>query len=228
MSLFKRGFKALEQEEKRQKDSKGSSSSIFRFFIKEGEAEITFLTEEPINFYEHTVKGFKNGKETYNNIPCKGEGCDYCLQGERASFKSAWLIVDHRPYSYTNQEGQTISGEATVKLLVYGTKTAGVVQRKAQRYGLANKKYLVERIGAGTSTQYTLDNLGESDFNIEEVVEILPKQYKEMFDGSEESLYTIIETEIMKALGETNNSFDSSLSSGDDEDEPKRIGLKRL
>lgn len=228
MSLFKRGYQEIEKEEKRREESKKNSGGIFRFFLKEGEAEISFLTEEPINFYEHSIQTYKNGKQVYDNVPCPGSDCPHCANGSRPTFKSAWLIIDHRPYTYTNKEGKEVTKEDTIKLYVVGTKVAGLLQRKSKRYGLVDYKYLIERIGKDTSTTYSLDNLEKSTITTKEILELLPEQYKEEYDGDMEVLYAIIEKEIAKLLptGDEEEeeevskaSYNKNLVSVDDEEE---------
>ena len=136
-NLFKRGFKALEEEKKRQSEYQKNKSGIYRMYLKEGEANIVFLTEEPVNFYEHNVRNTRNGKEYFDNVTCLGDDCHLCNTGDRPSFKSAWLILDLRPYEYEDKKtGQRKTLEKQLKLYVVGTKTAGVLQRKSQRYGL--------------------------------------------------------------------------------------------
>lgn len=231
MSLFKRGYQEIEKEEKRREESKKNGGGIFKFFLKEGEAEISFLTEEPINFYEHNLQTYKNGKQVYESVPCSGSTCPHCANGSRPTFKSAWLIIDHRPYTYTNKEGKEITRENTIKLYVVGTKVAGLLQRKSKRYGLVDYKYLIERIGNGTSTTYSLDNLEKSDLTEKEIRDLLPEQYKEMYDGDMEVLYTIIEKELEKLMPKEGEdleddeepSYNKNMVSVDDEDEEEPV-----
>ena len=103
-NLFKRGFKALEEEKKRQSEYQKNKSGIYRMYLKEGEANIVFLTEEPVNFYEHNVRNTRNGKEYFDSVTCLGDDCHLCNTGDRPSFKSAWLILDLRPYEYEDKK----------------------------------------------------------------------------------------------------------------------------
>lgn len=239
MAIFaKRGFNAVDKEIERQEQAKKESSNkIFRFFLLDNKdsAEISFLTEEPINYYEHSVKGYKNGKETYDNVPCIGADCPHCANGLRASFKSAWLIVDHRERTYTDKEGKQQTVKDSVRLYVVGTKTAGMIQRKAQRYGLTNWRYLIERVGSGTSTTYIIENEDKVTLTPQEIESLLPEFLKEQYDGTMESLYTIIEKEIER-LAPTGNEvmedddFEEDLVSSDEEEEvkaPKKILPKK-
>lgn len=237
-NLFKRGFKALEEEKKRQSEYQHNKSAIYRMYLKEGEANIVFLTEEPVNFYEHNVRNTRNGKEYFDNVTCLGDDCHLCNTGDRPSFKSAWLILDLRPYEYEDKKtGKRKTLEKQLKLYVVGTKTAGVLQRKSQRYGLLNTEYILERIGKKTDTTYTLDKEGKYDVDESEINEMLPECYQEMYDGSPESLMDIIESEIIKNApngGESSDDEDDeneAIIGVDDEEEdekPKKTGKKKF
>ena len=237
-SLFKRGFKALEEEKKRQSEYQKNKSGIYRMYLKEGEANIVFLTEEPVNFYEHNVRNTRNGKEYFDSVTCLGDDCHLCNTGDRPSFKSAWLILDLRLYEYEDKKtGQRKTLEKQLKLYVVGTKTAGVLQRKSQRYGLLNTEYILERIGKKTDTTYTLDKEGKYDIDESEISEMLPEYYQEMYDGSPESLMDIIESEIIKNApngGESSDDEDDeneAIIGVDDEEEdekPKKTGKKKF
>ena len=240
MAIFaNRGFKAVDKEIERQEtEKKNSGSKLFRFFLANNKdsATVTFLTEEPINYYEHSIQVYRGGKNTYDNVPCIGSECPHCANGERASFKSAWLIVDHRERSYKDKEGKEHTVSEDVRLYVVGTKTAGMIQRKAQRYGLTNYQYLIERVGSGTSTTYLIENEDEIELTPQEIEEILPEFLKEQYDGTMESLYKIIENEITKLAPskEEVEEYDEDLVSSDEDEEeeavevPKRVLKKTL
>lgn len=233
-SMFKRGFKAVNEEKQRQEEQKSRGNGLFRFYLKKDkdEADITFLTEQPVNFYEHTIKKFANGKEIYDSIPCKGEGCKHCADGDRPSFKSAWLIIDHREVSYTDKEGNKKTSNDNLRLLVYGTKVASQLDRKSERYGLMGRLYTVVRLGTGTSTTYTFEHGDKYTLTQQEIESVMPDYIKQQYDGTTDSLYCIIESEIEKLLGddldkedEVNTpSMDETLVSSEDET-PVRRGL---
>lgn len=195
--MFNRGFKAVNEEKERQESQK-NSGGLFRFFLSKDkeEADITFLTEQPVNYYEHSLKTFINGKERYQNIPCIGEGCKHCEEGNRPSFKSAWLIVDHREVTFKDSKGETKTLQDQVRLLVYGTKVASQLDRKSERYGLTGRMYTVVRLGTGTSTSYTFEHGDKYTMTQQEIESLLPDFLKGMYDGSQESLYKIIENQI--------------------------------
>lgn len=221
-SLFRRGYDALKEEEKRREEYNKNKAGIYRLFVKEGDAPIVFLTEEPVNFYEHTVKNTRNGKEYFDNFMCTGKDCPLCEEGDRPSFKSAWLVIDLRPYEY-EKNGKTETIDRQLKLYVAGTKTAGLIQKKSQRYGLLHKEFILDRIGKGQSTTYSLDKEGRYDIDEDEINDLLPEVYQDMYDGSVDSLMDIIEAELSKSIKdkEDDDEDDNDAIIGVDDDEPK-------
>lgn len=209
MGLFKsRGFKDVNEEMERQEERK--KGGLFRFFLSKSkdEAEVTFLTEQPINYYEHNLKTVVNGKDRYEQIPCIGEGCKHCANGERPSFKSAWLIVDHREYTY-EKDGKEVTAKDQVRLLIYGVKQASQLDRKSERYGLVGRDYTVVRLGTGTSTTYTWEHGDKNPLTEAEIRNYLPDGIADMYDGTMESLYKIVENQI-EAMAGLNNSSSSN------------------
>lgn len=203
--MFNRGFNAVNEEKQRQEEQKSRGAGIFRFFLSKDkeEAPITFLTEQPVNYYEHTLKKFVNGKERYESVPCVGEGCKHCADGDRPSFKSAWLIIDHREVKYTDKDNKTKVLQDQVRLLIYGTKIASQLDRKSDRYGLTGREYTVVRLGTGTSTSYVFEHGDKYELTTAQIKEVLPDSIKESYDGSMESLYSIIEAQLLALAGET-------------------------
>lgn len=228
MSIFKRGYSEVAKEEKRREEAKKQMGGLFRFFLSEGEALVTFLTEEPVNFYEHTLKRKRNGKDVYDNVPCSGADCPHCADGDRPTFKSAWLIIDHRPYEYEDKDTKKKKvKEATIKMYIVGTKVAGVLQRKSNRYGLTKYQYTIERIGKDTSTTYSLENEGKNRIKEKEIRNLLSDELNEIYDGTEESLYDVLEHEISRLIpkqieddeDEDDYDYDKNMVSYDDEDD---------
>ena len=110
MGMFKKGYEANREEKKRQdKMAENRGKRLFRFFLSgDGdEADLIFLTEEPVNFHEHTLKGSRNGKDSYDNYTCtQDDDCELCNDGDRAQFKGAFLVWDSRPFEYKDKNGK--------------------------------------------------------------------------------------------------------------------------
>lgn len=220
MGMFSIGYDAVTKEKERQEVERSKRNGLLRFFLKKDkdEADVHFLNEKPVNFYEHTLKKLVNGKEVFENVPCIGseDGCKHCEDGDRPSFKSAWLIVDHREVEFTDKTGKKQTSSDNLRLLVYGTKVSSQLDRKSERYGLVSRLYTIVRLGTGTSTTYTFEHGDRSPLTKNEIDDILPDSVKSIYDGSEESVHEIIKTQIMQLIGESKDES-SSKSEVDEE-----------
>lgn len=245
--MFKRGFKAVDEEKERQeKNKQNRGKALWKFYLAKDkdEADLTFLTSEPINFYSHNIKSYVNGKERFDEIPCVGENCKYCKQGEKTTFKSAWLVVDHREFKYKDKDGKEQTGSDQVRLFIYGTKIASQLDRIAKKYGLENRVLTMIRMGTGTSTTYTFERGDKNVLSPKEIEELLPEALRKEYEGTEESLYDILENQILMLAGEEpeddedeDDDVDETIvpldDDDDDEDEeeeerPKKSKVKKL
>lgn len=202
MSLFRKGYNAVREENQRQEENREKMGKLlWRFFLsKDGEeATVRFLTEEPINFYEHTVKTMRGGKEKYDNQICTqdlGE-CALCDSGDRPSFKGAYLIYDKRPYEFTDKNGKKQKGKGQLRLYVQGARVLSQLDRLSERYGLTDRDYTISRAGSGTSTTYMFDRSDDvSKLTEAEITNMLPEKLREMYDGTMESLYGIVQNQL--------------------------------
>lgn len=229
-SMFKRGYEAAREEKKRQDENREKmGKSLWRFFLaKDGdEAEVRFLTEEPINFYEHTVKRTVGGKERYDNIICTQDDCSYCANGDRPSFKGAYLVWDEREFETKDKNGKKQKNKGSLKMYVQGTKVLSQLDRLSQRYGLTNRTYTISREGSGTSTTYLIDRGDEVEkLSKKEIENMLPEKLREDYDGTAESLYTILQNQLeMLVQDESTGGFSSE---DEDEDEDDEDSTKNL
>ena len=218
MGLFKQGYQAAREEAQRQEEVRANSGKrLWRFFLpKDGdEATVRFLTEEPINFQEHTIKTTRNGKDSYDTHICTKEmgHCPYCDNGDRPSFKGAFLIIDKRPYEYTDKNGKKKTAKGQVRLYVSGARIISQLDRLSSRYGLTKRDYIITRSGSGTSTTYMFDRSDDIDrLTPEEIKNFLPEKLREDYDGTEESLYKILQDQLEMDI-------DSSVSNDDEEED---------
>lgn len=197
---FKRGYSAVNDEVKRQEENREKmGKTLWRFFLAKDkdEADVRFLTEEPITFYEHTVQNTVNGKTRYDNVICIGEDCPLCENGDRPSFKGAFLMYDKRPYEYTDKDGKKQTGKGQLRLYVAGTKVLSQLERLSERYGLTDRDYTITRAGSGTSTTYMFDRSDNVNKLTEaEIKNMLTDKLKEKYNGTSDSLYSIVEEQI--------------------------------
>lgn len=219
--MFSQGYSAVREEKKRQDDFQESmGKQLWRFFLKEDgdEAEVLFLTEEPITFREHTIKTSKG----YDNKICTGDTCEYCEDGDRPSFKSAFLIWDKRPYTKIDDKGKKKKVEGQLRLYVAGTKISSQLDRLSSKYGLTANSWTIAKTGEGKQTSYSIERGEPIELDEDEILKMFPEKLAELYDGSEESLYDIVKTQL-KMLIEEDTKSTSSKKRGkrtdDDEDE---------
>ena len=209
-NLFNRGYdKANKEIDKIEQERKKREGRLWRLFLKRDgdEVDIRFLTEEPISFYEHTVK--KGNK--FENIICTGEDCPLC-EDDNPSFKGAYLVWDYTEYTDRNKKKH----KGQLRLYVGGSRIVTQLERLSEKYGLTNRDWTVIRNGDGTATTYTFDRGDEYKLNRKEIENMLPDNYKEIYDGTAESLYTIVEKALQAEL--PSNSKKRSDDDYDDED----------
>ena len=225
MGMFKKGYTAVREEKQRQDENREKAGkNLWRFFLSNDgdEADVRFLTEEPVTFYEHTVKGMRNGKEVYDTIVCSGDSnCSLCASGDKPTFKGAFLIWDMRPYEYTDKDGKKQKGKGQLRLYVQGARVLSQLDRISSKYGLTNRTITIVRLGKGTSTTYTIEK-GDEEGKLSqaEIKNMLPEKLRDMYNGTADSLYSIIEECLSNSIsGSANNDED------DDEEYAERSNL---
>ena len=225
MGMFKKGYTAVREEKQRQDENREKAGkNLWRFFLSNDgdEADVRFLTEEPVTFYEHTVKSMRNGKEVYDTIVCSGDSnCSLCANGDKPTFKGAFLIWDMRPYEYTDKDGKKQKGKGQLRLYVQGARVLSQLDRISSKYGLTNRTITIVRLGKGTSTTYTIEK-GDEEGKLSqaEIKNMLPEKLREMYNGTADSLYSIIEECLSNSIsGSANNDED------DDEEYAERSNL---
>lgn len=219
MGMFKKGYTAVREEKQRQDENREKAGkNLWRFFLSNDgdEADVRFLTEEPVTFYEHTVKTMRNGKESYDSVICNGDdSCSLCANGDKPTFKGAFLIWDKRPFEYTDKDGKKKTGEGQLRLYVQGARVLSQLDRISSKYGLTNRTITIVRLGKGTSTSYTIEKGDEEGkLSTAEIKNMLPEKLRESYNGTMDSLYSIIEECLSNSISES-----SGDSSDDDEEE---------
>lgn len=238
--MFNRGYKFAREEAERQEQARANVGKlIFEFFLKADkknrspEADVIFLTDEPINFYMHNIPKANN---RFESIVCgeavSGE-CVDCEKGDKPSYKGAYLIYDERPYEYADKNGKTVKKEGQIRLYFAGTRVMSQLDRINTKKGLLHRECTIVRTGIGTSTSYTIEAGDEIEFTRKELANLfadLHDDIKGMFDGSTESLYDIIEDQLHLRMRDENDEvededneeeddYDDTLVGDEDEDE---------
>ena len=210
--LFKRGYEVSREEKKRQdimKENRGKK--LFEFYLvgDGAEAQVRFLTEEPVNCNVHQVN--EGGK--YKSYLCTDKNCPFCADGDRPSYKGAYLVIDRREFEYTDKDGKKQKGKNQLRLYLAGMRVVSQLDRTSQKYGLSNREVNIVRLGKGTSTTYTIEKMDEESLTEKEIISVLPEKLKEEYDGTVESLYNIVEEQLLLMRK------DVSVDDVDDEDE---------
>lgn len=195
--MFKKGFSvAREQEEKNKLAQENAGKRIFDFFISKdgGEADVIFLTEEPINFNQHIVR--ENG--TFRTYTCTGDdNCSLCNSGNEAKYKGAFLVWDKEPFSYKNREGKEINNDmGALRVYARGIKDITQLDRISTKYGLAGRMMTIIRNGSGQNTSYTFERGEKVEVTEDEIMALLPDKIKDEYNGTMESLYDILEEQL--------------------------------
>lgn len=234
--MFARGYDASRAEKERQdKARENAGKKLWRFFLSDDgdEADLRFLTEEPVNFYEHNLKK----GDRFEQYTCTGDGCPFCDDGERPTYKGAYLVVDRREFEYTNSEGKKQKGKDQVRLFVQGMKVVSQLDRISDKYGLSNRDVTIVRLGKGTQTTYTVERGDEEKLTTKEIKNLLPEKLRDLYDGTVDSLMSIVEEQLLMATkdytpdeDDEDDGADDSRSKliTDDEDEEQEAPRKKL
>lgn len=155
MSWFSKGYTKVKEVSKRIEEAL-SQEYIPSFFLKDGEeATVRFLTDEPLTFYEHFVKGI-NKSFTCPQTP----DCPLCAIGNKPSFRGAYLIIDQRSESWEDKQTREQKSRVnTVKALKMGIRALQVLDRKNAKKGLLNHDWVVSRTGQGNNTIYDFEDV---------------------------------------------------------------------
>lgn len=194
--MFARGYEASRAEKERQdKARENVGKKLWRFFLSNDgdEADLRFLTEDPVNYYEHNLKR----GDRYEQYTCVGQGCPFCEDGDKPTYKGAYLVVDRREYEYTDNNGKKQKGKNQVRLFVQGMKVISQLDRIHERYGLSNRDVTLVRLGKGTQTTYTVERGEEEKLSTKEIRNYLPEKLREEYDDTMDSLMTMVENQLL-------------------------------
>jgi hypothetical protein len=127
-----------------------------------------------------------------------------------------------RPYEYTDKDGKKKEGKGQLRLYVQGARVLSQLDRLSSRYGLTDRVITIVRLGKGTSTTYTIekgDKVGK--LSTAEIKNMLPEKLREMYNGTMESLYSIIEEILSASITDAPDDDED----GDDEEYANRSNL---
>lgn len=223
--MFARGYEASREEKARQdKARENAGKKLWRFFLSDDgdEADLRFLTEEPVNFYEHNLKK----GDRYEQYCCTGEDCPFCEDGDRPTYKGAYLVVDRREFEYKDKDGKTKKGKDQVRLFVQGMKVVSQLDRISDKYGLSNRDVTIVRLGTGTQTTYTVERGDEEKLSKKQIEQLLPEKLREEYDGTMDSLMSIVEEQLMMLTKDYTPEDDDDEEDDEDTKRDKLIGVE--
>lgn len=232
MGRFKRGYEPLAREARKQEERrKQLRERLYEFYLKDDgdEADVRFLLEEPCNVRIHQVQRKGANRKTYfENVICtEDSSCPYCQMGDNPTVKGANLVIDRRPYEYTDERGKKKTAHNQVKLFIQGTKVMGQIERIAKKYGLTDRDVTIIRLGTGTSTSYTIERGEEEPITTKEIKNALPDWCRDDYDGTEDSLYDILESQLEKMLAQPEDVEDVDDDDDYDDDEEEVSSRRR-
>lgn len=222
--LFKRGYEASRAEKERQdKARENMGRKLWRFFLKDDgdEADLRFLNGEPVNFYEHNIR---RGENRFEQFTCTGDNCPFCADGDKPTYKGAYLVIDRRPYEYTDKNGKKQKGRNQVRLFVQGMKVVSQLDRLHSRYGITNRDVTMVRLGRGTQTTYTIERGEEEKLTTKEIKDLLPEKLRDDFDGTQDSLMSMIEEQLLM----NTKDYDPSAEGDEDEEGESSSGRDKI
>ena len=103
-----------------------------------------------------------------------------------------------------------------------GSKVVSQLQRISDRYGLTNRDVEIVRLGTGTSTNYVIDRLDESNITPNEILQLLPENLKEKYDGTKESLYDIVQEQLCLLMDNYNEMAEDNYEDDESNEEMDR------
>ncbi len=246
LMAYKRGFSNVREEVARsEKRREEAQHALWRWYMAKDtdEADIRFLTAEPIIIYEHTIK---EGNR-YTNVIChadEGLPCDYCGSKDsnvgKATFKGAMLAYDYTTYKDSKTKKTQVVG---LRLFVRGQTDLSQLDRLNSKYGsLLKRDFTVSKTGV-QNAPYRFDINDKSEIP-DEIIEALTKKFEE-YDG--EDIYSKEGQDILEAIvrdqlkhyepdevdydpssdDEEEEDYDENVIGVDDEEPPKSMFSSR-
>lgn len=174
MSWFQQGYQKVEERQKEIDEAmKGSLPSLI---IKEEDENVyvSFVTSEPITFYEHFLPNLKRSFTCPDNGDTSKGTCPLCAMGNKPSFRGAYLVIDHR-YEEWERDGKKVSRQHTLKVAKFGIRVLKALKKLDEKLkkgspvtppiagGIVEIPFEILRSGKGTDTQYAFNALQPSE-----------------------------------------------------------------
>ena len=195
MSWFQKGYEKV--EERQREIDEAMKFSLPSLIIKEDDENVyvSFVTSEPITFYEHFLPNLKRSFTCPDSGDTSKGTCPLCSMGNKPTFRGAYLVIDHR-YESWEKDGQKNQRQHTLKVAKFGIRVLKSLKKLDAKLkkgtpvtqpisdGILGVPFEVIRSGKGTDTQYAFNALQPS-------AEHFPRKY-ELEQGKSE-IDTIVE-----------------------------------
>lgn len=238
--LFNTGYTAVKEEKERQERNREKvKGKLWYFYLSDDgdEAQVRFLTEEPVNYYAHSVP--EKGGRYQEHICTQDDDCEYCNEGDKPQFKSAYLIWDKREYETTNEKGKKVKKSGCLRLYTQGTKVTSQLARISSKSGITVKDLNIVRSGKGTQTSYMFENDFEREpltaDEVREMLAVLPEEQQDMYKGDvkkgNKSLLDVVMAQLEMRMDDYdededklpfNEDEDYDESDGEEDETPRR------
>lgn len=222
--LFNTGYTAVKEEKERQERNREKvKGKLWDFYLSDDgdEAQVRFLTEEPVNYYAHSVP--EKGGRYQEHICTQDDDCEYCNEGDKPQFKSAYLIWDKREYETTNEKGKKVKKSGCLRLYTQGTKVTSQLARISSKSGITVKDLNIVRSGKGTQTSYMFENDFEREpltaDEVREMLAVLPEEQQAMYKGDVKKGNKSLLNVVMAQLEMRMDDYEEDKNTDYDEDE---------
>lgn len=154
--------------------NKGGKYPVYLSLGAGEESLVRFLEKEPIKFWQHRVYDptIKNGQGGFRVLSCtRTPDCPLCLAGDKPLFKVAWQVIH-----MDNLDAESGQVKPRIKLWVQGIRFGELYERKSSRFDPSKMNVILERIGVGQNTQYSMekaDNQDAPQYDTEEITNLM-------------------------------------------------------
>ena len=227
MAKFRRGFSHAKEEAKRMEKERASwGKKLYEFYLSNDgdEADVVFLNEEPVECFVHNRIVRRNGKEFFDTVVCTRDAdCPDCENGEKATYKGAFLVIDLRPYEGKDSNGKKKTVPYTLRFYLPGIRVVSSLERVSSKYGLLNRVVNIARSGKSTQTTYHIERSDEIwELDVEEMHELMRSdEVKKLYKGDPEDIYDIIEQQLDLRL----STYEEDSEKEDEEEDDSRSNI---
>lgn len=237
MSWFAQGYQKV--EERQREIDEAMKGSLPNLIVRDEDEDVyvSFITSEPITFYEHFLPNLKRSFTCPDNGDSTKGTCPLCAMGNKPSFRGAYLVIDHR-HEQWEKDGQKFQRQHTLKIAKFGIRVLKSLQKLDTKLKKGNKvtppvpngileiPFEIIRSGKGTDTQYAFNALQPSEEHFPRKYEL--EEGKTEFDTIIENIKPLSTEQLLaKVNGGTSNSqpsYGQPAQFGQPQGQPQQFG----